>query len=275
MNGERTRTTELLGLPTGIPRFDYVTRGLQGGQNITIAARSGDGKTSLGIQAGTENARHGTPVMIFSVEMTRDDILRRVFSAVSNVPFIRVRDPQWATDQDFDAIRYAAGKVADWPLFIDADSSIHIDQLVARARLAIRREGVKLIIVDYAQVIRADGKDERLRVSAVSRGLTRLAKDEGVPVIVLSQLARADKSNAHRKPRMGDLRESSQLENDAHVIALIHRPVDEEDHPGADAQLIIAKQRAGAVGTFDLTFDMATLTFHDRKNTASRQAVAS
>ena len=110
MNGERTRTTELLGLPTGIPRFDYVTRGLQGGQNITIAARSGDGKSSLGIQAGTENARHGTPVMIFSVEMTRDDILRRVFSAVSNVPFIRVRDPQWATDQDFDAIRYAAGK---------------------------------------------------------------------------------------------------------------------------------------------------------------------
>ena len=74
---------------------------------------------------------------------------------------------------------------------------------------------------------------------------------------------------------MSDLRETSQLENDAHVIALLHRPVDEEDHPGADAELIIAKQRAGAIGTFDLTFNMATLTFQDRKNTANRQAVAS
>ena len=165
MNGERTRTTELLGLPTGIPPFDFVTRGLQEGQNITVAAVTGDGKTALGIQAATENARHGTPVLIFS-GTTGDDILRRVFSAVSNVPFIRVRDPQWATDHDFDAIRYAAGRVADWPLFIDADSSIHIDQLVARARLAIRREGVSLIVVDSAQVIRADGHDERLRVSA-------------------------------------------------------------------------------------------------------------
>ena len=264
MKSERTRSGELLGLPTGIAPFDFVTRGLQGGQNITVAAATGNGKSAFGIQAAAENARLGTPVLMFSVEMTADDILRRVFSAVSQVPFIRVRDPKWATDGDFEAIRYAAERVADWPLFIDADSSIHIDQLVARARLAIRRDGVRLIVVDYAQIINADGRDERTRVSAIC-GLTRLAKDEGVPVIVLSQLARPDKSSTQRRPRMSDLRETSQLENDAHVIALLHRPLDDEGHPGADAELILAKQRSGAIGTYDLTFNMATLTFQDRQ----------
>jgi replicative DNA helicase len=275
MNEERSRTGELLGLPTGVSAFDLVTRGLQPGQNIAIGSTSGGGKSAFGIQAATECARLGNPVLIFSVEMTKDEILRRIFSAVSRVPFIRVRDPKWATDQDIQAIRYAAEKVADWPLFIDADSSIHIDQLVARARLAIRKDGVRLIVADYCQIIRADGKDERLRVASVSRGLTRLAKDEGVPVMVLSQLARPDKSSPNRRPRMNDLRESSQLENDAHVIALLHRPVDDEGHPGAEADLIIAKQRAGAIGTFPLTFNRATLTFEDRKSSAARQAVAS
>jgi len=264
LHRERTRTGELLGLPTGIPSLDLATRGLQPGELTQIGARSGVGKSAAMVQAASENCRQGTPVLLFSLEMTREQVLRRIFSAVSGVPFPRVRDPKWASDADMQALRYAADKVSDWPLHIVDTSAIRIEKLVAGARLAIRRDGVKLVCVDYAQIVTAEGRDERLRVAAVSRGLTRLAKDEGVAVLVLSQLSRADRANANRRPTMSDLRESSQLENDAHVIALLHRPWDDEEgRLSSDAELIIAKQRSGETGVFPLTLDRRTLTFHD------------
>ncbi len=108
----------------------------------------------------------------------------------------------------------------------------------------------------------APGRDERLRVAAISRGLTRLAKDEQVPVIVLSQLSRPDRANANRRPTMSDLRESSQLENDAHCIVLAHREWDEEyGKLKSDGELIVAKQRSGETGAFPVDYDRRTLTF--------------
>jgi replicative DNA helicase len=110
--------------------------------------------------------------------------------------------------------------------------------------------------------VSAQGRDERLRVAAVSRGLTRLAKDEGVPVLALSQLARADRSSPNRRPMMSDLRESSQLENDAHVIALLHREWDEEEgRLSSEGELIIAKQRSGETGALPIIFNRRSLTF--------------
>jgi replicative DNA helicase len=264
LHQERTRTGDLLGLPTGIPSLDVATRGLQPGELTQVGARSGVGKSAAMVQAAAENCRQGTPVLVFSLEMTREQILRRIFSAVSGVPFPRIRDPKWASEVDMQAIQYAADKVSDWPLHIVDASGIRIEKLVAQARLAIRRDGVKLVCVDYAQIVSADGRDERLRVAAVSRGLTRLAKDEGVAVLVLSQLARADRANANRRPTMSDLRESSQLENDAHAIVLLHRPWDEDEgRLSSNAELIIAKQRSGETGIFPLILDRRTLTFHD------------
>lgn len=261
---ERTRTHELLGLPTGIGCYDTVTRGLKDGEINIWGARSGVGKSAVMVQTGAENGRRGTPVLLFSLEMTREQILRRILSAVSGISFPRVRDPKWATEQDMEAIRRASEKIAEWPLHIEDASGITIDRLTAMARLAIRAHGVKLVAVDYAQIVSADGRDERLRVANVSRGLTRLAKDEGVPVLVLSQLARTERINANRRPTMSDLRESSQLENDAHCIALLHRPWDEEEgRLSSQAELIIAKQRSGETGVFPLTFDRRTLTFAD------------
>jgi replicative DNA helicase len=213
--------------------------------------------------------------MVFSLEMTREQVFRRIFASVAGVPFARVRDPKWATEHEMSKIQYAASQVADWPLEIDPSGAIHVDQIAAKARHAIRRKGVKLICIDYAQIVPADGRDERLRVAAVSRGLTRLAKDEGIPVLLLSQLSRPDKANANRRPRLSDLRETSQLENDANVAVLLHRPVDEEDQAGSEAELIVAKQRSGATGIFPLTFDQTMLTFGERKTGASRQAAAS
>jgi replicative DNA helicase len=271
MAKEHARTGELLGLPTGFARLDYLTRGLPAGEPTVVAARTGNGKTAFMLQAAIANCKAGNPVMIFSLEMTRDSIYRRIFASVSGVPFARVRDTKWATEDDLAKIRYAAGKVAEWPLEIDPSGSIHIDQITAAARHAVRRKGVKLVCVDYAQIVPADGRDERLRVAAVSRGLTRLAKDEGIPVLLLSQLARPDRSNVNRRPRLSDLRETSQLENDAGVAVLLHRAVDEEEEAGPDAEVIIAKHRNGATAIIEATFNQASLTFEPR-HVASAQA---
>ncbi len=262
LHRERNRVGELLGLPSGIASLDVATRGFQPGEITQLGARSGVGKSAAMVQAAIANCRQGTPVLVFSLEMTTEQILRRIWSAVSNVPFPRVRDPKWANDAEMEAVKRAAMDVGEWPLHVVDISSIRIEKLIATARLAIRRDNVKLVAIDYAQIVQAEGRDERLRVAAVSRGLTRLAKDEGIPVLVLSQLARADRSNANRRPGMGDLRESSQLENDAHVVALIHRPWDEENgRLASEAELIIAKQRSGETGVFPLMLDRRTLTF--------------
>ena len=269
---EHTHKSELLGLPSGLESLDRLTRGLQASELTVLGSRSGVGKSAFMIQTAIANCKAGNRVLVFSLEMTREQTLRRILANIARVPFCSLRDPKWATESDMAKIRYAAGTLAEWPLDIDPSGAIHIDQLAAKARHAIRRNAVKLVCVDYAQIVPAEGRDERLRIAAVSRGLTRLAKDEAIPVLLLSQLSRPDKSNPNRRPRLSDLRETSQLENDANVAVLLHRPVDDEEQPGWEAELIVAKQRSGATGIFPLEFNQKTLTFEERSNSASRQS---
>ncbi len=272
LHHERKRKSDLLGLSCGVESLDVLTRGLQPGEVTVVGARSGVGKSSLMTQAAIANCKSGTPVMIFSVEMSRDQNLRRIFAAVASVSFPRVRDTRYANESDMQALSQASATVLEWPLHIIDESSITIEKLTASARLAVRREGVKLICVDYAQIVAATGRDERLRVAAVSRGLTRLAKDEGVPVMLLSQLARADRANPNRRPTMSDLRESSQLENDAHTIVLLHREWDEQEgRLSSDAEIIVAKQRSGETGVLPATFNKRSLFFEKRVAVAPQQ----
>jgi replicative DNA helicase len=273
---EKKRTNDLLGLPSGVSGLDSMTRGYQPGEITIIGAKSGVGKTSLLIQSAIANVSKGDPVLLFSLEMTRQQVLRRILCAVSGVPFPRVRDPRWANEQDMALLTKAAIQIEKWPLHIVDSAGITIEKIAATARLAIRRHGVKLVGVDYVQIVNAPGRDERLRVAAISRGLTRLAKEEQVPVVVLSQLARPDRSNANRRPTMSDLRESSQLENDAHCIVLAHREWDDEQGKLlSDGELIIAKQRSGETGAFQINYDRRTLTFGQTLAPAQQVARAS
>jgi replicative DNA helicase len=273
---EKNRTSDLLGLPSGVAPLDLMTRGYQPGEITIIGAKSGVGKTSLLIQTAVANVSEGVPVLLFSLEMTRQQILRRILSAVSGVAFPRVRDPRWASEVDMQRITEAAGQIEKWPLHIVDAAGITIEKITASSRLAIRRHGVKLIGVDYVQIVNAAGRDERLRVATISRGLTRLAKDEQVPVVALSQLSRPDRTNANRRPTMSDLRESSQLENDAHCIVLAHREWDEEyGKLKSDGELIVAKQRSGETGAFQINYDKRTLTFGDTPAATQRMAKAS
>lgn len=164
-----------------------------------------------------------------------------------------------------EALDRASLVLTGWPLHIVDDPAVSIEKLTAQARLSIRRDGIRLVCVDYAQIVSGSGRDERLRVAAVSRGLTRLAKDEEVPLVVLSQLSRPDRSSPSRRPTMNDLRESSQLENDAHSILLLHREWDEENgRLSSDAKMIIAKQRSGETGILPMTFNRRSLLFEAR-----------
>lgn len=270
---EKNRTSDLLGLPSGVASLDLLTRGYQPGEITIIGAKSGVGKTSLLIQTAVANVKDGTPVLLFSLEMTKQQLLRRMISAVSGVSFPRVRDTRWANDGDMQRMTLAAAEIAKWPLHIVDVSGISIEKITATARLAIRRHGVKLVGVDYVQIVNAPGKDERLRVAAISRGLTRLAKDEQVPVVALSQLSRPDRSNANRRPAMSDLRESSQIENDAHCVVLAHREWDDETGKlQSDGELIVAKQRSGETGALQVNYDRRTLTFSQSLEASHQQS---
>ena len=267
---DRERRSDLLGLTTGVPQLNKVTRGIQAGEIWIVGSGSGAGKTSLLVQMTVANCSTGIPVQLFSLEMTREQLIRRMLAAVSGVPFFRVRDPRQASEGEMNDIARAAEKISTWPLHIEDAAGLTISKIVAKARLALRRHGVKLIGVDYAQIVNAPGKDERLRVASISRALTALAKEEHVAVVALSQLSRADRSSPNRRPRMSDLRESSQLENDAHVVVLLHREVDEEfGKLSTSGELIIAKQRSGETGAFPIIFDKRSLTFRE-----ASQAVA-
>jgi replicative DNA helicase len=265
MERERTRASDLLGLPTGLAPMDTLTRGFQPGEITVAGARSGVGKSCLMCQAAAANCRQETPVLIFSLEMSKQQLLRRLLAEESGVSFPRIADPRWATAPDLRAIEEAAARIQKWPLHIVDDSSLCIEKLSAMARLAVRKDGVKLVAVDYCQIVSAQARDERLRVATVSRGLTRLAKDENVPVLALSQLARADRLNPNRRPVMSDLRESSQLENDAHVVALLHREWDDEvGRLSSEGELIIAKHRSGETGAQPIKFNRRSLVFECR-----------
>jgi replicative DNA helicase len=274
MHQERTRTSDLLGQPTGLDSMDKLTRGFQPGEITVVGSRSGVGKSSLMCQAAAANCRKKTPVLLFSLEMSRQQLQRRLLAEDSGIPFPRIADPLWATDSDMAEIKRSAARINEWPLRIIDESGLSIEKLTAMARLAVRRDGVKLVTVDYCQIVNAQGRDERLRVAAVSRGLTRLAKDEGVPVLALSQLARPDRREPNRRPLMSDLRESSQLETDAHVIGLIHREwTEEEGRASAEGELIIAKHRSGETGTLPITFNRSFLTFEPQCVPAGRNGI--
>lgn len=155
--------------------------------------------------------------------------------------------------------------VGQWPLFVVEDSSLSLQKFLAKARLLIRQEKVRLLIVDYVQLMSAgSARDMRERITKVSNGLRVLAKDTGIPIVAISQLNRPKDGNPNIRPNKFSLMESGSLEQDAHVIVLVYRPVDDFGNPTEEDELIIAKQRHGPVANERVRFDSRTLTFRAR-----------
>ena len=259
---ERAMRQSSSGLRFGMTDLDAWTSGMQPGQVTVVGARSGVGKSSLMKQATVANCSAGVPVTLFSLEMSRQEILEGIWSIVSGVEFRKVSRPYLLCAPERDLLALACEKVKAWPLRIYDKADLYLDQIVSLGRLNVRQFGAQLVCVDYAQNVEAEGRDERTKVMAVSRKLTKMAKDEGCHLMLLSQLRKVPHEQYSKPPTVADLRETGQLENDAHMIVLLHRPWDDETcRVSEDASVIVGKIRRGQTGAIAARFNPANLTF--------------
>jgi replicative DNA helicase len=257
---ENLRTSELIGLPSGLRSLDRLTAGIRDGEYWIFGARPSQGKSAEACQIVRANCELGNAVHIFSLEMGKTEILQRIWAAISGVPFGRIHNGR-CDSTDTARVRGAAMEVARWPLMI-TDKTLAVERIVTRAKASIRRFNTKLIVVDFLQNVPHNERDPRLGMNRVSDALRVLARDTHVPVVAFSQLRRGADPTA--RPTMFDLRESGQLEQDAHLIALIHRPVDESNQPTGEDLLSIAKNRHGRTGDLAVRFNANTMSFDER-----------
>jgi replicative DNA helicase len=253
----------LVGYTTGLTGLDVMTGGIRKGELWTIGALPGKGKTATGVQVLMSNALESVPVMAFSIEMSDIELGKRLLASNSKFSASLIRNPKYiARDRDKELVESIA-EVAKLPIWIDDRGSLKIDQILASARLFIRRHKVELIVVDYLQIVQAPGRETRDRVAAVSNALRQLAKSENVAVVQLSQLARP--KNINDRPTMIQLKESGDVEAHSHVIVMPYMPVDEKGELVPNDQvLIVAKNRNGSVGEIPVRFNTKRLQFEER-----------
>jgi replicative DNA helicase len=196
--------------------------------------------------------------------MQNVEIGKRFLAARSSVPAIQIRNPRMIANERWLGLVETAAEVSAYSIYVDARSSLRIQELLATARLYVRRHGVQLIIVDYLRLVDAPGRDLRDRVGNVANALRQLAKSERIGVVLLSQLRRPD-GGINAKPSMLDLKESSDIEAHSHVVLLPYLPVGDDGRPLSDEQtLIIGKNRNGGLGALPVYFDENRLQFFER-----------
>lgn len=249
------------GLATGFAKLDELTAGLQRADFLIIAGRPSMGKTAFALNIAQHvTVRGNRPVLFFSLEMTKEQLVQRLLCSEARVDSHLVRTG-YLRDQDWKRIVDAAGRLADAPLFIDDTASLSALELRAKARRIKAEHGLDLVVVDYLQLMqgRARAENRQQEIAEISRSLKALAKELSVPVLALSQLSRAVESRGEASlPRLSDLRESGALEQDADVIIFLHRPgFYKEDPPETERNItdvIIGKQRNGPIGKLELLF---------------------
>lgn len=247
------------GLPTGFEKLDYMTSGLQSSDLIVVAARPGLGKTSFCLNIATHAALDcGMAIGIFSLEMTKEQLMLRMLSTKAKVSYSNIRSG-YIKDEDLEKLVKAADDFSRAKIYIDDTPAISVLEIRAKARRQKREKGLDLIIVDYLQLMRGSRRTEtrEREIAEISGSLKALAKELSVPVIAVSQLSRQTETRADRRPQLADLRESGAIEQDADLVLFIHRAdvykKDPEEKDGL-AELIIGKQRNGPVGTVKLAF---------------------
>ncbi|KAA9134617.1 replicative DNA helicase [Microbacterium caowuchunii] len=253
----RGRDGSMTGIPTGFAQLDELTNGLHGGQMIVVAARPAMGKSTLALDFARAAAiKHDMPTIFFSLEMGRSEIAMRLMSAEGAIPLQNMR--KGTLDQrDWTTVAATRGRINDAPLYIDDSPNMTLVEIRAKCRRLKQRVGLKMVIIDYLQLMTSGKKVEsrQQEVSEFSRALKLLAKELQVPVIALSQLNRGSEQRQDKRPQVSDLRESGSIEQDADMVMLLHRDsvYDKEVRPG-EADLIIAKHRNGPTATLEIAF---------------------
>jgi replicative DNA helicase len=256
-----TEGRRVTGVATGYPELDNLTSGFQPSELIILAARPSVGKTAFALNIAENTAvRDGQSVAIFSLEMSKESLLMRLLASMARIDSHRFRTGHLRRE-DWREMTATLAQLSAAPVWIDDSGSVTVTEIGAKARRLMRDRGLKMVIVDYLQLIAARGRfsNRNEEVSSITRGLKALAKELKVPVVVLSQLTRAPERE-ERRPQPSDLRESGAIEQDADVILFIHRPHlfkkkgDATDEERAQTEIIIAKQRNGPVDQLPFVF---------------------
>ena len=246
------------GVPTGFIDLDYKLSGFQPSDLVLIAARPSMGKTAFVLNVVDHVAvRKGLPCMVFSLEMSKEQLVNRMLSMESNVDAQKLRTGS-LTDSDWDAVVEGVGIIGNAKLVIDDTPGISISELRSKCRKMKLEHGLSIVIIDYLQLMSGSGKggndNRQQEISEISRSLKALARELHAPVVALSQLSRACETRTDHRPMLSDLRESGAIEQDADVVMFLYRDDyynKDTEHPN-EAEVIIAKQRNGPIGTVTL-----------------------
>ena len=251
------RKQHITGVPSGFIDLDYRTAGFHGSELILIAARPAMGKTAFALNIATNAVlRANVPTAVFSLEMSKEQLVNRILSSESMVDSNKIRTGKLEED-DWTKLAEAIGPLSEGEMYIDDTPGINIMEIRAKCRKKKKKKNIGLVVIDYLQLIQGSGKRNGSReqeISEISRSLKILAKELNVPVIALSQLSRAAEQRPDHRPMLSDLRESGAIEQDADIVMFLYR--DDYYNPDTDkkgiAEVIIAKHRGGSTGTVDL-----------------------
>ena len=251
------RKQHITGVPTGFVELDYKTAGLHGSELILVAARPAMGKTAFALNIAANAALRGNvPVAIFSLEMSKDQLVNRILCGEAMVDSNKVRTGKLEED-DWVKLAGAIGPLSESEIYIDDTPGISIMEIRTKCRKLKMEKNIGLVVIDYLQLVQGSNKRSGSReqeISEISRSLKILAKEINVPVIALSQLSRAVEQRPDHRPMLSDLRESGAIEQDADIVMFLYRDdyYNKESEKKDIAEVIIAKQRGGSTGTVEL-----------------------
>ena len=249
----------ITGVPTGFADLDYITAGLHPSDLVIVAARPAMGKSAFALNIATNAAvRANTPVAIFSLEMSKEQMTNRILCSEAMVDSNKVRTGK-IEDDDWTKLAEASGTLSTSQIFIDDTPGISIMEIRAKCRKLKLEKNIGLVVIDYIQLVQASNKKNASReqeISEISRSLKILAKEIGVPVIALSQLSRSVEQRPDHRPMLSDLRESGAIEQDADIVMFLYRDdyYNEDSEKKNIAEVILAKHRAGGTGTVELAW---------------------
>ena len=261
---------DLSGVPTGFADLDELTGGLHPGQMVILAARPGAGKTTAAIDTARSAAiRHRLTTAIFSLEMSQLEITMRILSAEASVSLANMRSGRMS-DSEWERVAARMSEVSSAPMFIDDSPNLTIMEIRAKARRLKQQHDLKLVIIDYIQLMTSGKRAEsrQVEVSEFSRQIKLLAKELEVPVVALSQLNRGPEQRTDKRPMLSDLRESGSLEQDADLVILLNRPDlhDKESDRAGEADFDIAKHRNGPTRVITVAFQGHYSRFADMRH---------
>ena len=255
------------GIPTGFIDLDNLTNGLHGGQMIIVAARPGVGKSTLALDFMRScSIKHNKASVIFSLEMSKSEIVMRLLSAETEIRLSDMRAGRMS-DEAWAKLANRVGQISEAPLFIDDSANLTMMEIRSKARRLKQKHDLQMIVVDYLQLMSSGKRVEsrQQEVSEFSRQLKLLAKELDVPLVAISQLNRGPESRTDKRPQLADLRESGSLEQDADMVRLLYRPdsQDKDDERAGEADIILAKHRGGPIDTVQVAHQLHYSKFVD------------